>query len=141
MAPVKALACELPAQREQPLSRYSTAELARLVGAQPEAPAMSLSTIWRILDQDALKPWHYRGWLFPRDPDFASKAGRVLDLYEGYWAGEPLHPDDCIISADEKTGTTPRNRGHAASFSGGSSTRWGGRRVRWGTCPAGTGTW
>ncbi len=110
VATVKALACELPAQREQPLSRYSTAELARLVGAQPEAPAMRLSTIWRILDQDALQPWHYRGWLFPRDPDFASKAGRVLDLYAGSWAGEALGPDDCVLSADEKTSIQARVR-------------------------------
>jgi len=44
---------------------------------------MSRSTIWRILDRDALKPWRYRSWLFPRDPAFAAKAGRVLDLYAG----------------------------------------------------------
>ena len=112
MATVKALACELPARRDEPLSRYSTADLARLVSEQPDAPPMSRSTIWRILDGDALKPWRSRSWLFPRDPDFAAKAGRVLDLYEGYWAGQRLHPDDCILSADEKTSIQARVRRH-----------------------------
>ena len=34
MATVKALACELPAQRGESLSRYSTAEIARLTGGR-----------------------------------------------------------------------------------------------------------
>jgi hypothetical protein len=40
---------------------------------------------------------------FPRDPDFATKAGRVLDLYEGVWEGRALGPNDYVICADEKT--------------------------------------
>ena len=112
MATVKALACELPTQRDEPLSRYSTAELARLVSAQPDAPAMSRSTIRRILDGDALQPWRSRSWLFPRDPQFAEKGGRVLDLYAGYWEGQPLQPDDCVLSADEKTSIQARVRRH-----------------------------
>ena len=112
MATVKALACELPARRDQPLSRYSTAELARLVCEQPDAPALSRSTSWRILDRDALKPWQSRSWLFPRDPQFAEKAGRVLDLYEGFWEGVPLDPADCVISADETTSIQARVRCH-----------------------------
>jgi hypothetical protein len=30
----------------------------------------------------------YRSWIFPRDPDFTAKAGRILDLYAGRWEGE-----------------------------------------------------
>jgi hypothetical protein len=86
--------------------------LARLIAAHPDAPAMSRSTIWRLLDRDALKPWRYRSWLFPRDPHFAEKAGRVLDLYAGLWEGQPLQPDDCILSADEKTSIQARQRCH-----------------------------
>ena len=115
MAKVKALACELPARREPPLSRYSTADLVRLIGAHPDAPAMSRSTVWRILAGDALKPWQHRSWLFPRDPQFAAKAGRVLDLYAGWWQGEPLSPDDCLLSADEKTSIQARVRCHATT--------------------------
>lgn len=110
MATVKALACELPARREQPLSRSSTADLARYIEAQAAAPAVSASTLWRILDQDALKPWRHRSWITPRDPQFAAKAGRVLDLYAGWWDGQPLAPGDCILSADEKTSIQARVR-------------------------------
>jgi hypothetical protein len=56
----------------------------------------------RWLREDAIRPWQYRSWIFPTDPDFAEKAGRILDLYEGRWEGKLLHPGDCIISADEK---------------------------------------
>jgi hypothetical protein len=28
---------------------------------------------------DAIKPWRFRSWIFPRDKDFAVKPGRVLD--------------------------------------------------------------
>jgi hypothetical protein len=114
VATIKALACELPTQHGEPLSRYSTAEIARLIGAQPDAPAMSQSTIWRILDRDAIKPWHSRSWIFPRDPQFAEKAGRVLDLYAGSWEGRPLDPADCVLSADEKTSIQARIRCHAS---------------------------
>ncbi|MEU0157153.1 hypothetical protein, partial [Micromonospora fulviviridis] len=34
-----------------------------------------------ILAADALKPWQHQSWIFIRDPDFAAKATRVLDLY------------------------------------------------------------
>ncbi len=107
---VVALACELPALRSEPLSRYSTGELARLVSAHPDAPAVSRSTVWRLLDRHALKPWRYRGWLFPRDPAFAAKAGRVLDLSAGVWEGESLAPGDCVLSADAKTSIQARRR-------------------------------
>ena len=32
------------------------------------APAMSASTVRRILAADTIKPWQYRSWLFIRDP-------------------------------------------------------------------------
>jgi hypothetical protein len=69
-------------------------------------------TIWRWLDEDAIRPWQHRSWIFPRDPDFQPKAERVLDLYQGFWEGEPLGPDDYVISADEKTSIQARIRLH-----------------------------
>jgi hypothetical protein len=92
------------------VSRYSTADLARRIAAHPAAPAMSRSTIWRILDGDALKPWRFRSWIFPRDSRFAEKAGPVLDLYAGCWEGTALDPADCLLSADEKTSIQARGR-------------------------------
>ena len=82
------------------------------VSAHPAAPPLSRSTIWRILDRHVLKPWRYRSWLYPRDPAFAAKAGRVLDLYAGVWEGQALGPDDCVLSADEKTSIQARIRLH-----------------------------
>lgn len=61
---------------------------------------------------DAIKPWQYRSWLFPRDPDFAVKAERVLDLYQRRWNGTKLDADEYVISSDEKTSIQARCRCH-----------------------------
>jgi hypothetical protein len=92
-----------------PLSRLSTTDIAAQA-RKALGKAISPSTVWRILAADALKPWRYKYWIFPRDPHFAEKAGRVLDLYAGYWQGAPLGPKDYIISADEKTSIQARLR-------------------------------
>ena len=65
----------------------------------------SASTIWRWLHEDAIKPWQTRSWIFPRDPQFAAKAGRVLDLYDRVFEGTRLRPDEYVICADAETQT------------------------------------
>jgi hypothetical protein len=110
-AVVKALACELVSQTHQPLSRQSLADLTGRAHQALGKP-ISRSTVGRILAADALKPWQYKYWIFPRDPLFADKAGRVLDLYAGVWEGQPLGPQDHMISADEKTSIQARIRCH-----------------------------
>jgi len=109
---VKALACELPHQHGLPLSRYSGQDLVREVVRQGLVASISGRTIWRWLDQDAIRPWQHRSWIFPRDPDFQVKAERVLDLYQGLWDHQALGPNDYIISADEKTSIQARLRLH-----------------------------
>jgi len=74
--------------------------------------SISDTTIWRWLGDDAIRPWTHRSWIFPRDPDFGAKAGRVLDLYAGSWDGRPLKDDEFVISADEKTSIQARIRRH-----------------------------
>jgi hypothetical protein len=74
--------------------------------------SISRSTVWRILHTDAIKPWQYEYWIYPRDPRFAVKAAPILDLYAGTWQGKPLGRADCIISADEKTSIQARVRCH-----------------------------
>jgi DDE superfamily endonuclease len=66
----------------------------------------------RWLADDALKPWQHRSWIFPRDPHFALRASRVLDLYQREWEGEPLGQDEYVLSADEKPGVQARMRLH-----------------------------
>ena len=109
---VKALACELPGEMKVPLSRLSISELHREVTSRGIVAKVSGMTIWRWLNEDAIKPWRYRSWIFPRDPDFSEKATRILDLYEGFWQGKPLGERDYIISADEKTSIQARKRKH-----------------------------
>lgn len=107
---VKALACELPAERDLPFSRFSHADIAREAVQRGIVAAISGATVWRWLSADAIKPWHYRSWIFPRDPQFQAKAAVVLDLYQGFYQGQPLGPDDYVISADEKTDLQARKR-------------------------------
>lgn len=109
---IKALACERPADLGLPLARLSVSEIARVAVARDIVEAISTTTVWRWLREDALKPWTYRTWIFPRDPDFERKAGPILDLYAGRWQGEALRPDEHVICADEKTSIQARARIH-----------------------------
>jgi transposase len=110
---VVALACERPADRAVPLSRYSLSELttqmAELLGS---GDGPSRSSIWRWLAHDALRPWRYQYWIFPRDPHFVELASPVLDLYACRWQGQPLWADEYVLSADEKTSIQARRRRH-----------------------------
>ena len=101
---VKALACELPARQGAPLAAET-----RRSGV---VATLSDSTVWRWLHADAIRPWQHRCWLFPRDPDFAAKAGRLLDLYAREWEGRALRDDEFVLSADEKTSSQARVRCH-----------------------------
>jgi len=112
VAEVKALACELPAEKGVPLSRWSSAELAREAVARGIVERISGVTVWRWLSADAIRPWNYRSWIFPRDPDFKAKAGRILDLYEGCWEGQLLAPGDFVVCCDEKPSIQARARQH-----------------------------
>ena len=109
---IKALACELPARLDVPLSRFHIPDLAAEAIARGIVADISGTTIWRWLSDDALRPWARRSWIFPRDPDFENKAGRALDLYARTWQGKPLGKRDFVISSDEKTSIQARIRIH-----------------------------
>jgi len=109
---IKALACQLPAETKLPLSRFSRRDLVREVIARGIVAQISGTTIWRWLDEDAIRPWQHRSWIFPRDPQFEQQAGRVLDLYQGCWQDQPLGSDEYVLSADEKTSIQARLRLH-----------------------------
>jgi transposase len=108
---VVALACERPADRGVPLSRYSVSELAaEAASVLGTARSLSRSSVWRWLMQDALRPWRHHCWIFPRDPRFLELASPVLDLYSCRWQGQPLWTDEYVLSADEKTSIQARRR-------------------------------
>jgi hypothetical protein len=98
---VKAIACELPGHLGLPLSRLHVPDIRQEVLRRGLVAEISGTTIWRWLSEDAIRPWAHRSWIFPRDPDFEAKAGRVLDLYAKVFEGRRLRRDEYVISADE----------------------------------------
>lgn len=118
VAGVKALACSEPSDHGLPLTRWSATELAAqataqgLIRTKPCGRSVSATTVRRWLAADVIKPWQHRSWIFPRDPDFATKAARVLDLYARTWNGRDLGEDEYVISADEKSQLQALHRRH-----------------------------
>jgi transposase len=115
VAEVKALACELPAANDTPLAKWSCPDLALEATRRGVVSSVSASTVRRWLAADAIKPWQHRSWIFPRDPDFALKAARVLDLYARTIDGIELADNDYVLSADEKPGVQARSRIHPSA--------------------------
>jgi transposase len=114
-AAVVALACQLPAGTGVPLSRWTGPELAaELVAQGLVSGPVSASSVLRILAENPVRPWRYQSWIFPRDPDFEAKAEVILDLYQGFYGGEPLGPDDRVLSFDAKPSIQARGRIHPA---------------------------
>jgi transposase len=115
-AAVVALACQLPAATGVPLAHWTGPELAAELTAQNLASSpVSASSVRRILAEHPVKPWQYQSWIYPRDPDFEVKAKIILDLYQGFYQGEPLGPDDKILSFDAKPSIQARGRCHETS--------------------------
>jgi transposase len=113
-AAVVALACQLPADTGVPLSRWTGPELAAELAAQGLVSGpVSASSVLRILAENPVRPWRYQSWIFPRDPDFEAKAAVVLDLYQGFYQGEPLSESDRVLSVDAKPSIQARRRVHA----------------------------
>lgn len=112
-AVVVALACQLPASAGVPLAHWTGPELAAELTAQGLVNSpVSASSILRILAEHPVKPWQYQSWIYPRDPNFATKATVVLDLYQGRYEGKPLRPGDRILSVDAKPSIQARGRCH-----------------------------
>ena len=64
MVQIKAWACELPANHDLPLSRWSTSDLVREAHQSGLVASISGSTLWRWLHEDAIRPWYQRSWIF-----------------------------------------------------------------------------
>ncbi len=111
-AAICSLACQLPAATGVPLSRWTGPDLAAELASRGLTGPVSASSILRILAEHPLKPWQYRSWIYPRDPDFAAKAKVIVDLYQGYYQGKRLRPGDRVISVDAKPSIQARGRRH-----------------------------
>ena len=66
MVAVKAIACELPARLGLPFSRLHVPDIQAEVINRGLVASISEMTIWRWLEEDAVKPWTHRSWIFGR---------------------------------------------------------------------------
>lgn len=112
VATVKAVACDSAGAHSRGLARYTVRDSVARVLEELSLDRLGISTVWEILKRDAIKPWQFRSWIFPRDPEFAARAGVVLDLYGRTWGGLPLGERDFVLSGDEKPGILRRTRCH-----------------------------
>ncbi len=98
---IVALATRPPVQQGHPITHWSISDLTRAVLENEIAGSVAPSTIWRLLDQAALKPhrWHY--WLNSPDPEFYLKMYDIVELYLN--ALQMHERGDILLSVDEKT--------------------------------------
>jgi hypothetical protein len=100
------------------LSTWSCPDLATEAVNRGIIPAVSASSIRRILVRDTLKPWQHQSWIFIRDPQFAVKAARVFGLYAreydgvalgalAYLAAYDVHQARVVGNCSPKTGIGP----------------------------------
>lgn len=94
----------------RPVSRFSVFDVCQR--SWDLGLTLSYSTVWRRLQEDALRPWLQQQWLFPRDPRFLEKATPVLELYHRRWQGQPLGPRDVVLCGDEMTSLQALSRIH-----------------------------
>lgn len=107
---IVALSTQPPRQQGHPITHWSMTDLSRAVVQKGIVDSICSATIWRLLDQTAIKPhrWHY--WLNSPDPDFDIKMQDVVGLYlkalAMYLEGE------IVLSVDEKTSIQALQRKH-----------------------------
>ena len=96
-----ALATRPPPEDGVPMTHWSATDLARAAVLDGIVESISRLTVWRLLDQAAIKPhrWHY--WLNSPDPDFEVKMLDIVDLY--LHAQNLLKQGEIVLSVDEKT--------------------------------------
>ena len=98
---IVALATRPPVEDGVPITHWSTTDLAQATVDDGIVESISRATVWRLLDQAAIKPhrWHY--WLNSPDPDFEIKMLDIVDLYLS--AHKLKKQGEIILSVDEKT--------------------------------------
>ena len=91
------LATRPPQDFNRPVPAWSLRELTDEVLRQGYVPSIHRSTVWRLLDQAALKPHKFRYWCHSPDPDFEAKMFHIINLY--------LHSpkETVLLCFDEKT--------------------------------------
>ncbi len=93
-----AIVCQQPPEAFLPgVTHWSIRDLAMMLPRLLNLKSISAETIRKILNEHHLKPHKLEYYLTKTDPDFFSKAKRVLDIYQS------LPADGVVISFDERT--------------------------------------
>jgi len=98
---IMALATQPPREQGHPITHWSISDLTRAAIQKGIVNCIACSTIWRLLDQAAIKPHRRHYWLNSADPDFEVKMLDIVNLY--LQAFELLKIGEIILSVDEKT--------------------------------------
>ena len=113
---VASIACTKPKDHDLAAELWTTSGLAQFVSEHAEAAGFprlahaGKSTVWRILDENEIKPHKIRYYLEKRDPDFDRKMQEVLLVYRdvSIYAQGAVHdgrPNPIYtVSVDEKPG-------------------------------------
>jgi transposase len=113
---VVSIACTKPKDHGLAAELWSISALARFVGERAQAAGFprlanpGKSTVWRILDDNDIKPHKIRYYLEKRDPDFDRKMQEVLMVYRdvSLYSEGAVHdarPNPIYtVSVDEKPG-------------------------------------
>lgn len=113
---VVSIACTKPKDHGLAAELWSIAALAKFVSERAEAAGFARlanagkSTVWRILDDNDIKPHKIRYYLEKRDPDFERKMQEVLMVYRdvsiyAQGAAYDARPNPIYsVSVDEKPG-------------------------------------
>lgn len=96
---VIAIACDKPENYgHDTYNNWNYNILTDTVNQNTEGPNMSVSSVFRTLNDNELKPHKVQMWLHSPDPEFKEKVNKIVDLYNN-------PPEDAIIlSIDEKSG-------------------------------------
>ena len=92
VAEVKAMACEPPEDRQVPQSRWSAADLAAQARAEGLVEKVARSTVWRWLEEDAIRPWRYRCGSSPATRISRSRPGGCWTCTSGYGRAASWEP-------------------------------------------------
>lgn len=129
---IVALATQIPVEQGHPITQWSMTDLVLAAVKKEIVASISPATIWRLLDQAAIKPhrWHY--WLNSNDPQFEAKMQELVGLYLQALA---MHQrGEILLCVDEKTSIQALERKHPTILGqAGSITKMEHEYIRHGT--------
>ena len=126
-----ALATQVPQPQGHPITQWSMTDLCRAAVEKGIVGSIASATIWRLLDQAAIKPHHWHYWLNSHDPDFDVKMQDIVGLY--LKALTLYRRGEILLSVDEKTSIQALQRKHPM-IQAGSAALIEYEYIRHGTC-------